>query len=58
MQELADHQGTQLLMQGGLHPTLKIEWFEELFRQLKQRFPQVQIHSLSPAEVIYVVKLS
>lgn len=58
VQELADHQGTQLLMQGGLHPTLQIEWFEELFRQLKQRFPQVQIHSLSPAEVIHVARLS
>jgi len=58
VQELVDHQGTQLLMQGGLHPTLKIEWFEELFRQLKQRFPQLQIHSLSPAEVIHVARLS
>ncbi|SHJ22743.1 de-hypoxanthine futalosine cyclase [Malonomonas rubra DSM 5091] len=58
VQELVDHQGTQLLMQGGLHPTLKIDWFEELFRQLKQRFPQVQIHSLSPAEVTHVAKLS
>jgi len=58
VQELVDHQGTQLLMQGGLHPTLRIEWFEELFRELKQRFPQVQIHSLSPAEVTHVAKLS
>ncbi len=58
VQELVEHQGTQLLMQGGLHPTLKIEWFEELFRQLKQRFPQVQIHSLSPAEVTHVARLS
>jgi cyclic dehypoxanthinyl futalosine synthase len=45
-------------MQGGLHPELKVEWFEDLFRQLKQRFPQLQIHSLSPAEVIHVAKLS
>ncbi len=58
VQELVDHGGTQLLMQGGLHPDLKVDWFEELFRQLKQRFPQVQIHSLSPAEVIHVAKLS
>lgn len=58
VQELVDHGGTQLLMQGGLHPTLKIEWFEELFRRLKSRFPQVQIHSLSPAEVIHIAKLS
>ncbi|OEU73504.1 MAG: dehypoxanthine futalosine cyclase [Desulfuromonadales bacterium C00003093] len=58
VQELVDHDGTQLLMQGGLHPTLRIEWFEELFRQLSERFPQVQIHSLSPAEVIHIAKLS
>ncbi|NOQ52633.1 MAG: dehypoxanthine futalosine cyclase [Desulfuromonadaceae bacterium] len=58
VQELVDYDGTQLLMQGGLHPTLKIEWFEELFRQLSERFPQVQIHSLSPAEVIHIAKLS
>lgn len=58
VQELVDHDGTQLLMQGGLHPTLKIDWFEELFRRLRERFPQVQIHSLSPAEVIHIAKLS
>ena len=58
VQELVDHDGTQLLMQGGLHPSLKIDWFEELFRQLKSRFPQVQIHSLSPAEVTQIARLS
>jgi len=56
--ELVEHGGTQLLMQGGLHPELKIDWFEEIFRQIKGRFPQVQIHSLSPAEVIHVAQLS
>ncbi len=58
VQELVDSGGTQLLMQGGLHPTLKIDWFENLFRSLSERFPQVQIHSLSPAEVIQIAKLS
>ena len=58
IQELVDCGGTQLLMQGGLHPDLKIEWFEELFRQIRQRFPQVRIHSLSPAEIIHTAKLS
>ncbi len=58
VQELVDHDGTQLLMQGGLHPSLKIEWFEELFRQLRQRFPQVQIHSLSAAEICHIAELS
>lgn len=56
--ELVEHGGTQLLMQGGLHPDLKIDWFEEIFRRIKSRFPQVQIHSLSPAEVIHIASLS
>jgi len=45
-------------MQGGLHPELKIEWFEDLFRQIKQRFPSLQVHSLSPAEVTHIADLS
>jgi cyclic dehypoxanthinyl futalosine synthase len=56
--ELVAFGGTQLLMQGGLHPTLTIEWFEELFAQIRERFPAVQIHSLSPAEVIHIARLS
>ena len=58
VQELTEYGGTQLLMQGGIHPSLTIDWFENLFRQLTERFPQVQIHSLSPAEVIQIAKLS
>jgi len=58
VQELVEHGGTQLLMQGGLHPALTIDWFEELFRQLSQRFPQVQIHSLSAAEIVHIAKVS
>jgi len=58
VKELVDHGGTQLLMQGGLHPDLKIDWFEDLFRQLRHRFPTVQIHSLSPAEIVHIAKLS
>ncbi|MCD6527275.1 MAG: dehypoxanthine futalosine cyclase [Desulfuromonas sp.] len=58
VQELVDHGGTQLLMQGGVHPSLGIEWFEELFRQLSERFPTVQIHSLSPAEIIQISQLA
>jgi cyclic dehypoxanthinyl futalosine synthase len=52
--ELVEQGGTQLLMQGGLHPELTIGWFEELFRGIRQRFPGVRIHSLSPAEIIHV----
>jgi cyclic dehypoxanthinyl futalosine synthase len=58
IEELVEHGGTQLLMQGGLHPELKIDWFEGLFRQIKTRFPGLQVHSLSPAEVIHIARLS
>ncbi len=58
VKELVDHGGTQLLMQGGLHPDLKLDWFEDLFRQIRHRFPTVQIHSLSPAEIVHIAKLS
>lgn len=52
--ELVDQGGTQLLMQGGLNSDLKIDFFEELFREIKARFPSVQNHSLSPAEVLCI----
>lgn len=52
--ELVDQGGTQLLMQGGLNPDLKIDFFEELFREIKQRFPTIRNHSLSPAEIICI----
>ncbi len=47
--------GTQILMQGGVHPDLGIEYFEELFSSIKSRF-SVQIHSLSPAEIDYLAR--
>lgn len=47
--------GTQILMQGGVHPDLGIEYFEDLFSSIKSRFT-IQIHSLSPAEISFVAK--
>jgi cyclic dehypoxanthinyl futalosine synthase len=58
IEELVAVGGTQLLMQGGLHPQLGIAWFERLFREIKRRFPQVQNHSLSPAEISQIARLS
>ncbi|MGE0155499.1 MAG: cyclic dehypoxanthinyl futalosine synthase [Geobacter sp.] len=52
--ELVERGGTQLLMQGGLHPEIGIEYFENLFREIKRRFPLVQNHSLSPAEICHL----
>ena len=45
--------GNQILLQGGLHPDLGIEFYEELFRWIKGTYP-IWIHGLSPAEVKHV----
>jgi cyclic dehypoxanthinyl futalosine synthase len=58
VRELVEQGGTQLLLQGGLHPDLPIEWFEALFCGIRKRFPTVQIHSLSPAEIVHLAELS
>jgi len=58
VEELAAQGGTQLLMQGGLHPRLAIEFFEELFRGIRERFPGIRNHSLSPAEISHIARNS
>ena len=50
--------GDQILMQGGLHPTLTLEWYEQLLRDIKERFPQVNIHGFSPPEIHHFTKVS
>src|SRR6266851_287759 len=50
--------GDQILMQGGLHPKFKLEWYEELLRDLKARFPQVNLHAFSPPELWHFHKLN
>ncbi|MDA8428338.1 MAG: dehypoxanthine futalosine cyclase [Geobacteraceae bacterium] len=52
--ELVSQGGTQLLMQGGLNPELTITYFEDLFRKIALRYPTLQNHSLSPAEVVCI----
>ena len=41
--------GDQILMQGGLHPHLKLEWYEELLADIKSHFPGVNVHGFSAA---------
>jgi cyclic dehypoxanthinyl futalosine synthase len=50
--------GRQILLQGGLHPDLGIEFYEELFAWMKATYPQLWIHGLSPAEVKHICKVS
>src|SRR5262249_20631689 len=56
--ETIDLGGDQILMQGGLHPTLKLEWYEELLRDLKAKFPTVNLHAFSPPEIWWFHKLN
>ena len=57
IQELMNLGGTEILIQGGLNPALRLDYFESLFGAIKASFP-VHIHGLSPVEIIYLAKLS
>jgi cyclic dehypoxanthinyl futalosine synthase len=50
--------GDQTLMQGGLHPSLKLEWYEDLLRDLKARYPKFNLHAFSPPEIWHFAKLN
>jgi cyclic dehypoxanthinyl futalosine synthase len=50
--------GGQLLLQGGHNPDLPLDWYEDLFRAVKQRYPAFRLHALSPPEVIHLSRLS
>jgi cyclic dehypoxanthinyl futalosine synthase len=50
--------GDQVLLQGGNHPALPLEWYEELFRDLRRRYPAVNLHALSASEIWHIHKLS
>src|SRR5271167_2043950 len=56
--ETVEMGGTGVLMQGGLHPDLKIEWFERLLTGIKQRFPQIWLHCFSASEILAIAEYS
>ncbi len=58
IQETVDLGGDQILMQGGMNPELPIEWYEDLLRAIKERFPGVNLHAFSPPEIHALTKLS
>jgi cyclic dehypoxanthinyl futalosine synthase len=57
IQETLDLGGTGVLMQGGLHPDLKIEWYEEMLRSIKQRF-RIHLHCFSAPEITNIAEVS
>ena len=50
--------GVQLLLQGGHNPDLPLAWYEDLFRAVKQRFPDFKLHALSPPEVLHISRMA
>ncbi len=58
IEETIELGGGQLLLQGGHNPDLPIEWYEDLFRAVKQRYPSFRLHALSPPEIVHLSRLS
>ena len=56
--ETLDLGGTAIMMQGGLNPDLDVCWFEEVFVGIKQRFPEIHLHCLSPPEIVHIARQS
>src|SRR5437868_3769835 len=50
---IATSEIAEILFQGGLNPKLKIDYYEDIFRKIKKEYPEVILHALSPAEIIY-----
>ncbi len=50
--------GTQILFQGGVHPTLKLEWYEKLVSHIHAKYPNITIHGFSAIEIDYIAKVS
>lgn len=57
IEETLDLGGTALLLQGGHHPGLRIEWYEDLFTDIKVRYP-IHLHALSPSEILHIAQFS
>jgi len=58
IEETIELGGGQLLLQGGHNPDVPLEWYEDLFRGVKQRWPSFRLHALSPPEVLHISRLS
>jgi len=56
--ELLEIGGTQILFQGGVHPKLKIEWYEDLVEHIHTKYPQITIHGFSSIEIDFIAKVS
>ena len=58
IEETVNLGGDQILLQGGLHPDLPLSWYEELLREIRRRFPKINIHGFSPPEIAHFSQIS
>ena len=58
VEETSDLGGNQILLQGGLHPKFKLDWYEEMLRDIKSSFPHINIHGFSPPELHHFTKVN
>jgi cyclic dehypoxanthinyl futalosine synthase len=56
--ELLEIGGTQILFQGGVHPKLKIEWYEDLVEHIHKKYPTITIHGFSSIEIDFIARVS
>lgn len=57
IEETFQYGGEQLLLQGGHHPDMGLEYYTSLFRQLKELYPNLKLHALGPPEIAHITKL-
>ena len=58
LRETVELGGDQVLLQGGMHPSLKLEWYEEMLRDLRANFPTINLHAFSPPEIWHFHKIN
>lgn len=56
IEELVAINGTEILLQGGHNPSLGLDYYIDLFKQIKQDFPGITLHALSPAEIVHIAE--
>ena len=56
--EMIELGGTGVLLQGGLHPDLRIGFYETMLKSIKEKFPQVHLHCFSAPEILFIAELS
>jgi cyclic dehypoxanthinyl futalosine synthase len=56
--ETIELEGTAILLQGGMHPDLEIEWYEGMLRDIKADHPGIHVHGFGPPEIAHIAKVS